>query len=73
MKNLILASALTVLATGAFAQEAPYTVRDGKVVYTGQTEPTMSSMDAYASKSSLAPSDIFVGGNINWDSDYNGR
>ena len=53
MKKIILAAAVTIGAAGAaLAQEAPYTVMDGQIIYPGQSQPYASSMrytdgDAY--------------------------
>lgn len=73
MKKLIIASAFAVLSTAAFAQEAPYIVWDGQVVFTGQPSAYngMSTPENRSMASTNA--DPFHGGNINWDVDYNGR
>lgn len=74
MKNLVIASVFTVLSTAAFAQEAPYIVRDGQVVFTGQTKADAGgAMIDSRSMASTVAGNVFDGGNINWDDNYSGR
>lgn len=74
MNKLIIASVFTVLATGAFAQEAPYVVWNGQIAYTGQsTADAGSGMLDSRSMTSTVAGNVFDGGNINWDANYSGR
>lgn len=75
MKTFALAAALTVLAGSAFAQEAPYRVIDGEIVYGGQTMATMASGTSFQGQASAAVPAPFMldGGNINWDQNYSGK
>lgn len=53
MKKIILAAVISAAATGAaFAQEAPYTVMNGQVVYPGQMQWTAP----------IEPYDVYYGG-----------
>ena len=71
MKKFALAAALTVLAGGAFAQEAPFWVQNGEVVYTGQV---MASDAMFEGSASAMASDTGLrSGNINWDENYSGK
>jgi hypothetical protein len=74
MKKLALAAALTVLAGSAFAQEVPFWVQNGDVVYTGQTAASTAMFDGRASATMATDSGFMLnGGNINWDQNYSGK
>jgi hypothetical protein len=72
MKKFALAAALTVLAGSAFAQEVPFWVVNGDVVYTGQTMPSNAMFDGSASATMQSDSG-FRSGNINWEQNYSGK
>ena len=72
MKTFVIASALTILAGSAFAQEAPFQIVDGEVVATGQVMPTDTTFSGSASASASSRF-MFDGGNINSDENYSGR
>ena len=72
MKKFALAAALTILAGGAFAQEASFWIQNGAVVYTGQTVASDAMFDGSASAAMTADGG-FRSGNINWDENYNGK
>ncbi len=72
MTKILIAAALTVFAGSALAQEVPFWVQQGEVVYTGQTQATDAMFRGSASAS--VPSQFMLeGGNINWDQNYSGK
>lgn len=72
MTKFAIIAALTLLAGSAFAQEVPYWIVDGNVVYTGQT--MAGGMTFEGDASAKAPSIFtFEGGNVNWDRNYSGK
>lgn len=74
MKKFALAAALTVLAGSAFAQEVPFWVQNGEVVYTGQATASNAMFDGSASATMTSDSGFMLnGGNINWDQNYSGK
>jgi hypothetical protein len=73
MKKFALAAALTVLAGSAFAQEVPFWVQNGDVVYTGQTMASGATFDGSASAVASDSGFMLKGGNINWDQNYSGK
>lgn len=71
MTKFALAAALTLIAGSAFAQEAPFWIVDGDVVYTGQTTADGAAFTGNASATAHSGF-MFDGGNVNWDQNYNG-
>ncbi|SMH39374.1 hypothetical protein [Mesorhizobium australicum] len=72
MTKFALAAALTLIAGSAFAQEAPFWIVDGAVVYTGQTMSNGTTFEGGAS-ATASPAFMLDGGNINWDQNYSGK
>lgn len=72
MKKILIAAALTLAAGSAFAQEAPYWIQNGEVVYPGQSMATGSMFEGSASASTQSAF-MLEGGNINWDQNYSGK
>lgn len=72
MKKIVLAAAMTVFAGSALAQEVPFWIVDGDVVYTGQA---MSGGSMFQGQASASTGSQFMleGGNINWDQNYSGK
>lgn len=72
MTKFAITAALTLFAGSALAQEVPFWIVDGDVVYTGQT--MAGGMTFEGDASAKAPSSFMLeGGNVNWDGNYSGK
>jgi len=77
MKKFAIAAALTVFATGAFAQSAPFYIgHDGQMFYPNGSPVSIEGMSVSGQASAMSTdhgSSEFPGGNINWSDAYSGR